>query len=201
MDFSFYSNILVTITSLLLARMLWSNGVKNHFVGFFVFTGLSSLLAAYGHATFMEAAVANYIVLISRLLSIWSLYYFARATLSLFGLYTFKPAKAMNAVTPLVLVLILLVRNSFFPVMVYGILSMALLGFLAYSLNMKNLPKVSVPMVTGIVISMIAAMVFGFLNEFGSLKPSDVSHILIAIALTFMAVGIKNTTLYEMEKA
>ncbi|MBR9860457.1 hypothetical protein GYB22_06850 [bacterium] len=199
MDFSFYCNILVSITSWILAWRIYKNGIRNHFIGFFVFTGLSSFVAAYGHASFFTEEVNLNLLLISRLLSIWSLYYFARATLALFDFYTFKPTKTVNAITPLILVAILFIRNSFFPVMIYGVLTMAILGSLAYSINLKNLPKVSVPMITGIVITIAAALIFGFISELGIFKPADISHILMAIALTFMAVGVKNTTLYELE--
>ena len=84
--------------------------------------------------------------------------------------------------------------NQFMPVMVYGILAMVCISLSLFLIHYRQNQMVGKFMSAGILISVLAALIFAFIKNTLFLKPSDISHVLMALSLIVLSSGI-----YRME--
>jgi hypothetical protein len=85
-------------------------------------------------------------------------------------------------------------------VIVYGAVGMVGIGMLSYIINLKEDFKNYLNVVLGILLIISSAVIFKLIPEVGGIKPSDISHILIAFALILMTYGVKRHDQNESKK-
>lgn len=195
---SFLSNILVFVTATMLVRLNRDHLSDKYFIRFIYLTGLSSLFAAFGHLEIIELQLQNGLLLASRLLSLASIFNFVTGTVKYYEYHEFKWVSRTNVLTILTFTLWLLYQNIFLPVMYYGILGMAVVGLFIYIKNFSTNRSASWAMILGIVTLIASALVFSVFKNNAIIRPSDVSHVLIALSLAFLTRGFKQLEGYEI---
>ena len=91
-------------------------------------------------------------------------------------------------------------KTAFLPVIVYGVVGMVFIGMLSYLIHFKEDFKNSFNVVMGVLLILASAVIFKLIPKVDGIKPSDVSHILIAFALILMTYGVKKNKQNEIKK-
>lgn len=195
---SFFSNIVVFATALVLFYTL-ARGLRNRYFLYFVhLTGVSSLFAAFGHLNLLDVSLQECLLLISRLFSLASIFSFVTGTMKCFDYQSFKWLSRSNVVIIVSFTVWLIMDNIFLPVMYYGILGMAVVGLWAYGKNFKYHRRANGTIILGILVLVCSAVIFALFNNNAIIKPSDISHILIALSLVLMTRGFKQLDVHEI---
>jgi Na+/melibiose symporter-like transporter len=80
-------------------------------------------------------------------------------------------------------------KQAFTPVIVYAVLGMLVLGVPHFIGNLKKSKRASLYILMGILLMAISAVIFKAIPAGEGIKPSDVSHIFIALSLASLTRG------------
>ena len=173
-----------------------------------MFTGVSAGIAAFGHLEILPIVWQKGLLVLSRIVNIIAIYSFAAHSIRYFGYDKYSWVNKANVLLFLVGLSWLLVLNyanpgsktAFLPVIVYGAVGMVGIGMLSYIINLKEDFKNYLNVVLGVLLIIFSAVIFKLIPEVGGIKPSDISHILIAFALILMTYGVKRHDQNESKK-
>jgi Na+/melibiose symporter-like transporter len=84
-------------------------------------------------------------------------------------------------------------KQAFAPVIAYAVIGMLVIGAPHFMLELRKVKQQSLFVLAGILIMAISAVIFKAVPEGGGIKPSDVSHVLIAFSLVSLTIGFKKT--------
>ncbi|MEJ6661938.1 MAG: hypothetical protein QNL79_06360, partial [Bacteroidia bacterium] len=163
---------------------------------------------AFGHLEILPILWQKGLLVLSRIVNILAIYSFAAHSIIHFGYDKYSGIKKANVLLFLAGLSWLLVLNyanpgsktAFLPVIVYGAVGMVGIGMLSYIINLKEDFKNYLNVVLGVLLILASAVIFKLIPEADGIKPSDVSHILIAFALILMTYGIKKNKQNESKK-
>ena len=193
---SFFSNILIFVVGAAV-YFIHKPKLAHDFAWFLTTTALSALIGAFGHLEILPLQTQAILLFCSRVINLISFYFFARGSLHLFGWLDRGQIKHIhNAV--LVLASLWLVylnvlypgtKLGFRPVMTYGIIQMLLISGFLFVKNLKQNISAHKTILNGIGIILVSAVVFNGIPPGLGLKPSDISHVLIAQSLFVLSKG------------
>lgn len=188
---SFSGNFLIFLIGVFIFIKLNAIRKSDFYQYFFLFTGVSSLIAGFGHLPLLEHYIAQWVLLFSRIISLFSLYFFTKGTAALWG-HKWKLYKIEFWNFLLVFCLsYLAINNVFLPVMIFGILGMGTYSLFLY-LKLYFIQKsASSFMLIGIILTVLSAISFALNATFPNFNNADLSHILISIGLLFMYKNVK----------
>ena len=207
MWFSFATNILTLITGVLLYFTWCKCTSQNTYNQFVILTALSAGVAAFGHLEILPLSVQHGLLVVSRFFNLFAIYSFASNSLEHFSSESKNWKTNANRYILVAAVIWLGYMNliapgeksSFFPVIAYGIVGMVFIGSATYILNLHRDIKNYLIIVFGVLLILISAIIFKVIPEGSGVKPSDISHILIAIALVIMTYGVKQNKQHEFK--
>ncbi|PCJ67753.1 MAG: hypothetical protein COA58_01050 [Bacteroidetes bacterium] len=208
MWFSFLTNILTLLLGVIL-YLSFKGPLINRYLGLFIlWTGISSGIAAFGHLEILPINVQRYLLVLSRILNVLSIFFFAYGSLQSFGYSKNKKIRVLtNGVFALSMIWLIYwnmklpgAKASFLPVIIYGIIGMVLIGAVSFVMNLKVNKGAHGRVLLGVLLIAVSAVVFKVIPEESGMKPSDMSHVLIALALVFMTSGFKKMKLNEIYK-
>jgi hypothetical protein len=199
---SFFSNILIFVVALFLAKKFNTATILKHFQWFILATGFSALVGAFGHLPLLSFAWQGILLFISRVINVAAIWFFTQATIIHFHSPQVNAmGKLNNMLFALSLVWLVYLnylypgfKLSFKPVMVYGIVGIVGLGMLHYVFYFNRNRTAYKQVILGILILAVSALIFKILPEGTGIKPSDISHLFIAISLVAMANGFNQLT-------
>ena len=206
MWFSFSTNILTLLAGVLLYLYIQGEGVNIYLRRFLLWTGISAGIAAFGHLEILPNELQKYLLVLSRILNVLSIFFFAYGSLQVFD-YSKNSVIRIASIIVFGVCLVWLVylnvqmpgaKESFIPVIIYGIIGMILIGGVSFAINLTMNLRAHGGVILGVFLIGVSAVVFKLIPETDGIKPSDISHILIAIALVFMTLGFKNLKLNEI---
>ena len=186
---SFSSNILILLTALILFKINRNRIISSHFIWFIVLTGFSSGVAAFGHLPLINERWANSLLLISRLLSLVSIYLFTNGSLDFASFRNNRMIRLTNVVLFVTMVVVLVWNNMFLPVMVYGIVGFMGIGLSAYISQKKDLTQGRYSVVQGILILSLSALVFALFKDNYYFLATNISHLLVSFSLVLFSSG------------
>jgi len=206
--FYFGTNFFILLTGIFL-YVTWckstNQSIYNQFV---ILTAVSAGIAAFGHLEILPILWQKGLLVLSRIVNILAIYSFAAHSVRHFGYDKYSGVKKANVLLFLAGLSWLLVLNysnpgskpAFLPVIVYGVVGMLFIGMLSYIIHLKEDFKNYLNVVLGVLLILASAVIFKLIPEADGIKPSDVSHILIAFALILMTYGIKKNKQNESKK-
>ena len=206
--FYFGTNFFILLTGIFL-YVTWckstNQSIYNQFV---ILTAVSAGIAAFGHLEILPIVWQKGLLVLSRIVNIIAIYSFASHSIRHFGYDKYSWVKKANVLLFLAGLSWLLVLNyanpgsktAFLPVIVYGAVGMVGIGMLSYIIHLKEDFKNYLNVVLGVLLILASAVIFKLIPEADGIKPSDVSHILIAFALILMTYGIKKNKQNESKK-
>lgn len=206
--FGFGTNFFILLTGIFL-YVTWCKST-NHSIykQFVILTAVSAGIAAFGHLEILPILWQKGLLVLSRVVNILAIYSFASHSIIHFGYDKYSWVKKANVLLFLAGLSWLLFLNyanpgsksAFLPVIVYGAVGMVCIGMLSYSINLKEDFKNYLNVVLGVLLIISSAVIFKLIPEVGGIKPSDISHILIAFALILMTYGVKRHDQNESKK-
>lgn len=199
MWFSFSTNILIFITAISLYSVYRRENIPTYYLNFVLFTGFSSLLAAFGHLPIIEASTGNKLMFVSRLLNFLSIYAFMSGTLQFFNYLQNIRYKLVNIALLLIFMYWLARYNVFTPVIIYSILSLVLVGVTSFLLNYKAHADAAIRVIFGVGILALAAIIFSLFKSEENMLAADIGHFLIAAALIVLMTGFSKLTKNEIK--
>lgn len=199
MWFSFSTNILIFITAIMLYVVYRRENIPTYYLTFVLFTGFSSLLAAFGHLPIIEVSLGNKLMFLSRLLNFLSVYAFMSGTLQFFNYLQNIQYKLLNIALLLIFVFWLAHYNVFTPVIIYSTLSLVLVGVTSFLLNYRAHSDAAIRVIAGVMILAIAAIIFSLFKTEENTLAADIGHFLIAAALIVLMTGFSKLTKNEIK--
>ena len=194
---SFLSNILILGTALFLLKLYKSQMSSNQFIWFILLTGISSGVAAFGHLPLFEKGLANSLLFVSRILSLWSIYLFTNGSIDFARFYKNKMIRITNLVLFFAMILVLVWNNQFLPVMIYGIVGFMGIGLSAYFSDISNVSQPKYHVVRGISVLSFSALVFTLFKENYHFLALNISHILVSYSLILSSRGFVGLNLQD----
>ena len=171
---------------------------QKYFLWFVLLTGIAAGVAAFGHLDVLNPTWRKGLLFISRIVNIASIFSFTTGTFKYFKLIDNKWIKRTNNSAFLFFLCWLGIDNMFLPVTYYGVIGMAVISLGVFIKNLRVNTLATVPVIIGIIVIILSALVFYVMNASLPISPADVSHILIAISLVIMARGFKHMNLYDI---
>ena len=206
--FGFGTNFFILLTGIFL-YVTWCKST-NHSIykQFVILTAVSAGIAAFGHLDILPILWQKGLLVLSRVVNILAIYSFASHSIIHFGYDKYSWVKKANVLLFLAGLSWLLFLNyanpgsksAFLPVIVYGAVGMVCIGMLSYSINLKEDFKNYLNVVLGVLLIISSAVIFKLITEVDGIKPSDISHILIAFALILMTYGVMKNEQNESKK-
>ena len=206
--FGFATNFFILLTGIFL-YVTWCKST-NHSIykQFVILTAVSAGIAAFGHLDILPILWQKGLLVLSRVVNILAIYSFASHSIIHFGYDKYSWVKKANVLLFLAGLSWLLFLNyanpgsksAFLPVIVYGAVGMVCIGMLSYSINLKEDFKNYLNVVLGVLLIISSAVIFKLITEVDGIKPSDISHILIAFALILMTYGVMKNEQNESKK-
>ncbi|MFT4598236.1 MAG: hypothetical protein ACJAR8_001441 [Bacteroidia bacterium] len=208
MWFSFATNIFILLIGIFLYFTWCKSTNQNSYNQFVMFTGVSAGIAAFGHLEILPIVWQKGLLVLSRIVNILAIYSFAAHSIRYFGYDKYSWVKKANVLLFAAGLSWLLVLNyanpgsksAFLPVTVYGVVGMVFIGMLTYLIHLKEDFKNSFNVVMGVLLILASAVIFKLIPEVDGIKPSDVSHILIAFALVLITYGVMKSKQNEIKK-
>ena len=194
---SFLSNILILCTSLVLLKLNKSQMNSNQFIWFILLTGISSGVAAFGHLPLLEKGLANSLLFVSRILSLWSIYFFTNGSIDYARFHKNKMIRITNSILFLAMILVLVWNNQFLPVMIYGIVGFMGIGLSAYFSDISYVSQPKYHVVRGISVLSFSALVFAIFKENYHFWAINMSHILVSYSLILFTRGFMGLSLHD----
>ena len=194
---SFLSNILILGTALFLLKLHKSQMSSNQFIWFILLTGISSGVAAFGHLPLLEKGLANSLLFVSRILSLWSIYFFTNGSIDFARFHKNKMIRITNSILFLAMILVLVWNNQFLPVMIYGIVGFMGIGLSAYFSDINNVSEPKYYVVRGISVLSFSALVFALFKENYHFLAINISHILVSFSLILFSRGFVGLNLQD----
>ncbi|NNJ56572.1 MAG: hypothetical protein HKP14_10580 [Bacteroidia bacterium] len=198
MWFSFSTNILIFATALVIYLTMKDDYKQKYFLWFVLLTGIAAGVAAFGHLEVLNPTLQKVLLFISRMVNIASIFSFMTGTFHYFKLIDNKWIKRTNNSAFLFFLCWLGIDNMFLPVTYYGVIGMAIISLGVFVKNLKVNRLATIPVIIGICLIILSALVFYVMNNALPISPADVSHIIIAVSLVVMARGFKNMNLYDI---
>lgn len=198
MWFSFSTNILIFATAVVLYLTMHKDYKQKYFLWFILLTGIAAGVAAFGHLEILHPAWQKGLLFISRIVNIASIFSFMSGTFKYFKLIDNKWINRTNNSAFLFFICWLGIDNIFLPVTYYGVFGMAIISLGIFIKNLRVNLSATVPVIIGIVVIILSALVFYVVKSSLPIRAADVSHILIAISLVIMARGFKHMNLYDI---
>ena len=208
MWFSFATNIFTLLIGVFLYFTWCKSTNQKLYNQFVILTGVSAGIAAFGHLEIVPIVWQKGLLVLSRIVNVLAIYSFASHSIRHFGYDKYSwitKANVLLFAAGLTWLLVLNYTNpgsksAFLPVIVYGLLGMLFIGMLSYILHLKEDFKNYLNVVLGVLLLLASAVVFKLIPEIDGIKPSDISHILITLALILMTYGIKKNEENEIKK-
>lgn len=208
MWFSFGTNIFTFLVGVFLYYTWCRHTHQSFYNQFVILTGVSAGIAAFGHLELLPIYWQKSLLVVSRIVNVLAIYSFATHSLKHFGYYKNLWVRNAHIASGLLGLFWLLILNlnapgskaAFLPVIVYGLVGMVLIGMLSYCLNLKADFSSYSSVVLGVLLILVSAVIFKVIPEGTGVKPSDISHILIAIGLAVMTFGVKRNKQNEIKK-
>ena len=193
---SFYSNLLIFVVGASV-YLIHKPKLMHDFAWFLTTTALTALIGAFGHLEILPLQTQAILLFCSRVINLFSFYFFARGTLHHFGLLDSGQIKHVhNAILVLASVWLVYLnvlypgtKLGFRPVMTYGIIEMLLISGFLFSKNVKQNTAAHKTILVGIGIILVSAFLFKAMPQGLGLKPSDISHLLLAQSLIVLSKG------------
>jgi hypothetical protein len=197
---NFITNNLIFLTSIVLIYRLLKEGVRQKYFLFFIgFTGVSTAVASVGHLTFLPIDTQQILLLISRTLSLASLFCFASGTIAHFE-YNEKGWIRFTSLAILIGFMMWLWKNNHFDaVIIYGVISMAIVSTTLYIKNWSMNKSAHRRIITGIAFTFSSGVLFALLRNLYYHQACDLGHILVVLSLIAFASGFKRLSLYEIK--
>ena len=197
---SFASNILILVVGVFLYLKYEEEYAQKSWGYFVLLTGLAAGVAAFGHLDILALDTRGYLLFVSRLLNILSMLGFVKGVLDHFG-HTTRGHQFANYILFSGVFIWLFYQNinylgskqAFIPVIVYAVIGMIVIGVPHFILALKEVKQSSFFILGGILLLTISAFIFKAIPEGSGIKPSDISHILIAFSLVSLTIGFKKT--------
>lgn len=171
---------------------------------FFLLTGIAAGVAAFGHLEILPTQTQGYLLFLSRVLNILSMLAFITGIRRHFGyhqrVYTYSNAVLFFGVLiwlSYLNILFLGSKQAFTPVILYSVIGMLVIGVPHFILALKRMREGPLFILLGIAVMAVAAVVFKLMPEGSGMKPSDISHVLIALSLISFSEGFKLIKLNE----
>lgn len=208
MWFSFGTNIFTLLTGVFL-YLTWCNYTNQKIYSqFVIMTGVSAGLAAFGHLEILPLEWQKGLLVLSRIVNVLAIYSFASYSIRHFTYDKYGWVKKGNLLLFIIGLSWLLVLNfnnpgsksAFLPVIVYGVVGMVLIGMLSYIVNLKEDFKNYFNIVLGVLLILVSALIFKLIPDNTGIRPSDISHILIALALVLITYGVKKNGENKVKK-
>lgn len=197
MWFSFFTNVLTFIVSLILCFTISRNLKSKYFYYFILLTGVSSFIAAFGHLVILDIEWQKGLLLFSRMMNLLAIFCFATGALVHFEYYKKSWLRILNIGLILAALGWVAYANVFTPVMLYGIIGMLLIGLFSFILNFSQ-SRISHTYITiGVSTIALSALIFALFKHSTAFVASDISHILIATALIILSLGFNKLTFNE----
>ena len=193
---SFYSNVLIFVVG---AAVYFMHKPKlaHDFAWFLTTTAVSALIGAFGHLEILPLQTQAILLFCSRVINLISFYYFGRGTLHHFGWLDSGQIKhGHNAILVLASVWLVYLnvlypgtKLGFRPVMTYGIIEMLLISGFLFVKHVKQNTAAHKNILIGIGIILVSAVIFKAMPQGLGLKPSNISHVLVALSLVVLSKG------------
>jgi len=200
MWFSFSTNILISVTAILLYVKYRNRSVSAYYWAFVLLTGFSSFVAAFGHLPLIAESTGVKLLYVSRLLNFVSITAFIAGTLEAFNYFQQAIYKGMNMAILLAFVLWLSIYNNFTPVIIYSIIGIFFVGGASYIINYKTEKEASMRVLSGIVALAVSAIVFSLFKSKDNTIAADIGHFLISAALILLTAGFNKIKRNEVTK-
>ena len=201
MWFTFSTNILIFVVTIILSLTINKNLRERMFYYFILFTGIGALIAAFGHLPILDIRLQNSLLLVSRITNIISIYCFATGVLRLCGYNNKKWLMLLNVGVFIVALSWLVYINDFSSVMIYGVFGMLIVGLTSILLNYDNNKPANGLIVAGLIALATSAAVFAvFKNSELLISAADIGHFLIAIAMILTSLGFNKLEIKKIEK-
>lgn len=191
MWFSFFSNVLTFVIASGLCLTLGRSFTSRYFYTFVLLTGISSLVAAFGHLELLDLTLQKVLLFTSRVLNMIAIYSFATGAFKHFGYYDNRGLRIVNPALIVGAVLWLALTNVFTPVMIYGVIGMLLFGLLSFVRNYSSNKDSHLLVIVGVLFIALSALNFAVFKHHESYIAADVSHFLIAISMIFISFGFR----------
>jgi hypothetical protein len=186
------TNVLLGVVCIFQYNMLKKRKVK-WWPLFFLFLGVSTFFAAYGHGYSMD--LRNPFLFVSRIFSIVSVFF------AVTGSIHYLPKRRVNSfligfalIKAAIFIIWLILDNTFFPVKYHAILGLGLMvtGVHLYRIKGK-LGEGNGWILLGIVVISLAAVVHGLKISLSDdwFNYNDISHLVMILGLVCMVRGIK----------
>lgn len=181
---------------------------SKYFFYFILLSGVTSVIAAFGHLEILAITWQKGLLLFSRLVNMVSIFCFATGALNHFNYTEKRWVRVANPGLIAVSVMWLIYTNVYTPVMLYGIIGMIGIGLLVFLLNFSLDKESHTPIVLGVAILACSALFFAtykhssfdLFNYERVFIASDISHILIATSLVVMTLGLKKLKVKEVKQ-
>ncbi|MGB0851420.1 MAG: DUF6962 family protein [Bacteroidia bacterium] len=191
MWFSFFSNVLTFVVATGLCLTIGRTFTSKYFYTFVLLTGVSSLVAAFGHLEILDLTLQKVLLFTSRVLNMIAIYSFATGAFKHFGYYENKGLRILNPALIVGAVAWLALTNVFTPVMLYGVVGMLLFGLLSFVRNYTANKESYLLVIIGVLFIAMSALNFAIFKHHETYIAADVSHFLIAISMIFISFGFR----------
>jgi hypothetical protein len=200
MWFSFFTNFLIFSTAMVLCFFFNRSNMSRYYIGFVAFTGLSALVAGFGHLTVFESSLGPKMLYGSRVFSFISVYCFTYGTLRSFHYLQQKIYSVLQVSLFVGFVVWLTLHNVFTLVIVYSIFGLIVVGVTSYLLNLKTHREASILVISGVSILAFAAVIFSIFRSEDTTAAADVGHVLVSVALVVLMAGFNKVKQNEFTK-
>ena len=200
MWFSFFTNFLIFSTAMVLCFFFNRSNISRYYIGFVAFTGLSALVAGFGHLTIFESSLGPKMLYGSRVLSFISVYCFTYGTLRSFHYLQQKIYSVLQVSLFVGFVVLLTLHNVFTLVIVYSIFGLIVVGVTSHLLNLKTHREASILVISGVSIFAFAAVIFSIFRSEDTTAAADVGHVLVSVALVVLMAGFNKVKQNEFTK-
>jgi hypothetical protein len=198
MWFSFSTNVLIFVTALVIGLAISKNVSNKNFILFLHLTGIAALIAAFGHLPILESSLQKGLLFTSRIVNLLSIFFFVRGTVRYFNHDDKRWVNASHYGLILIFLTWLLFQNAFSPVMLYGIIGMAVISLSLFLRYFSTNRVANGLIITGLFLLIFSAAIFSIFKNLSYMTPADLSHILVALSLVIMSRGFKRMDLYEV---
>lgn len=171
---------------------------SKYFIWFILLSGISSLIAAFGHLEILDISLQNNLLMGSRVINMLAIYSFATGALIHFEYYENSWLRILNVSMIVIALGWLTWSKAFAPVMLYGVVGMIFIGLMSFVLNFGKQVKPHTYITLGVGLIGISALIFALFKHCTTFVVTDISHILIATSLFVMALGFKKLTTHEI---
>jgi len=192
---SFLSNILIWIVGLILVFLNKNQITAKSWVYFLFFTALSSGVAAFGHLPLSNVKLSTNLLMISRVLSLFSVFEFTKGCILFSRFNEIRVIKYINSFLFVLSLVWLFFGHHFLPIMIYGMIGMLGIGSSALLTHFTQNKSEVIPILWGIALLFISAVIFAIFKNKYHFESTNISHIIVAISLVYFTKGFRQLKL------